>query len=285
VAHNRFRIAAVRPRYIVENSAPLSAIRITFDDQLLPLRMDMAGVFRLERTSRHEVLGKPSGLARATYQIPLDGRLPDPFNLQRLRLEVLGADAHLLANPMRLKSNMLAPGVGAQDWDASTLNLPLEDPALRALARAAAPPQRPGANSAPTELGALVEFVHGYLRYEPGLPGRPLAEVLAARSGDCTEFADLFTGLARLRGWPARTVIGLAYAEDPDPAFAFHAWNEVNPGSGWQAVDPTWNQVRVDATHMPLPPDNPLSLRLATGRADVRFRVLDYSHFDHDSPP
>jgi transglutaminase-like putative cysteine protease len=96
--------------------------------------------------------------------------------------------------------------------------------------------------------------------------------------GDCTEFADLFTTLARALEIPARTVFGMAYANDGEPAFAFHAWNEVLVDGNWQAVDPTWNQVRVDATHIPLPGSG-ATLKLITGAPDLRFSVEEVEYF------
>jgi transglutaminase-like putative cysteine protease len=43
------------------------------------------------------------------------------------------------------------------------------------------------------------------------------------------------------------------YAGGGVPAFAGHAWNEVVLDGAWMPVDPSWNQMRVDATHIRYP--------------------------------
>src|SRR5205807_1297290 len=74
--------------------------------------------------------------------------------------------------------------------------------------------------------------------------------VLENKAGDCTEHTLLFVALARAAGLPAREVGGVAYVGGDEPAFGWHAWAEVHDGSQWVAVDPTWGQVFVDATHI-----------------------------------
>lgn len=75
--------------------------------------------------------------------------------------------------------------------------------------------------------------------------------ILGHLSGDCTEHARLFVGLARAAGLPAREVGGLMYWHGQrQPQFAWHAWAEFHNGREWVSVDPAWNQVWVDATHI-----------------------------------
>ena len=75
---------------------------------------------------------------------------------------------------------------------------------------------------------------------------------LELRRGECTDFADLYTTLARGLGLPTRTVYGLAYDGEGLPGFRFHAWNEVYANKRWHSIDATWNQTSTDATHIPL---------------------------------
>ena len=70
--------------------------------------------------------------------------------------------------------------------------------------------------------------------------------------GECVDFADLFTTLARTEGIASRTVYGIAYSALPSPGFRFHAWNEILHNDQWHSVDPTWNQSVADATLIPL---------------------------------
>lgn len=87
------------------------------------------------------------------------------------------------------------------------------------------------------------------------LDKRPLAsipsalQVLETRAGDCNEHAVLFAALARAAGIPARVVAGVVYA---DGVFLYHAWDEVWIGAGWLSVDPAFDQMPADATHVKL---------------------------------
>jgi hypothetical protein len=75
--------------------------------------------------------------------------------------------------------------------------------------------------------------------------------VLDHLAGDCTEHSLLFVALARAAGLPAREVGGLAYVRSGGkPMFGWHAWAEVHDGSQWVTIDPTWDEVYVDATHI-----------------------------------
>jgi len=76
-------------------------------------------------------------------------------------------------------------------------------------------------------------------------------EVLESLEGDCTEHSVLFIGLARAVGLPAREVAGLIYVEGSQPGFYFHQWATVWLGE-WVDVDPTFNQLPVDVTHIKL---------------------------------
>jgi transglutaminase-like putative cysteine protease len=122
--------------------------------------------------------------------------------------------------------------------------------------------------------------VHGYLSYQEQAPLRSVVEAVQDRRGDCTEYADLFTTLSRSLGIPSRSVVGLAYSDTAGPGFALHAWNEVIIDGRWVAVDPTWNQPRVDATHLPLPTSTSASMSLLAAIPHMRFRVRDVEYFD-----
>ena len=76
-------------------------------------------------------------------------------------------------------------------------------------------------------------------------------EVLHSLEGDCTEHSILMVALARAAGVPAREVAGLMYSDQPEPGFYFHQWVKVWVGE-WIDVDPTFNQVYADATHIKL---------------------------------
>jgi Transglutaminase-like superfamily len=75
-------------------------------------------------------------------------------------------------------------------------------------------------------------------------------EILENKAGDCTEHTLLFVTLARAAGIPAREVGGVAFVNEGQPMFGWHAWAEIHDGKQWVSVDPTWGQLYVDATHI-----------------------------------
>lgn len=69
--------------------------------------------------------------------------------------------------------------------------------------------------------------------------------------GDCTEYAMLTAAMCRAEGIPARTAIGLIYADVSEgPVFAFHMWTEVWIKGRWLAIDATRATGYVGATHL-----------------------------------
>ena len=53
-----------------------------------------------------------------------------------------------------------------------------------------------------------------------------------------------------------------------------------NVGDGWLALDPTWGQDRLDATHIPLPSDETAAMMLLTGAVNLQFRILEVDFFE-----
>jgi hypothetical protein len=76
--------------------------------------------------------------------------------------------------------------------------------------------------------------------------------VLKARVGDCTEHTWLFVAFCRTLNIPARPVYGLMLAGPEKGYFLYHAWAEVEIDGHWVGIDPTWNQVPADITHLKL---------------------------------
>jgi transglutaminase-like putative cysteine protease len=285
VVPRQLRVAARNAvGYQIENPAPQAATLIQLDTNLAPYSVRLAGLFDLTLSTREAALAPGSQLHSASYYIPVDQSLRDHTRIEWLDLTVdsnLPADrlwqqAHrvdgqwvlpLRANTQARKS--AKPATGA------SLGYPLSNPRISALAQRAVG----RATAAEQQLPELVAFVHNYLRYQPGSSAASILSLLDNPVGDCTEFAELLTTLARYLGMPARTVFGLAYSESSRPAFVFHAWNEVQVDGRWRVVDPTWNQLRVDATHIPLPDNETAALQLLTGGLDIRFSVRDFGYF------
>lgn len=75
-------------------------------------------------------------------------------------------------------------------------------------------------------------------------------DALHERRGECQSHTYLFTALARAAKIPTRIVNGLVYSKEYE-GFLYHAWPEVYVGE-WRALDPTFGQDLVDATHIKL---------------------------------
>ncbi len=118
---------------------------------------------------------------------------------------------------------------------------------------------------------ALVRAVHEYFEYDEHTRTVDLTTALLERRGDCTEFADLFTTLARTLGLPARSIIGLVYDDVAGPGFYLHAWSEVAIAGVWVAVDPTTGQMPVDATHIAFPGTDTGFLRAYSAMSSMKF--------------
>ncbi|NVN92879.1 MAG: transglutaminase domain-containing protein [Desulfuromonadales bacterium] len=71
-----------------------------------------------------------------------------------------------------------------------------------------------------------------------------------SRSGNCQTHARLYTALARAAGIPTRFVSGLVYLEGK--GFLYHSWAESLLGGRWIAIDPFYNQLPADPTHLKL---------------------------------
>jgi transglutaminase-like putative cysteine protease len=71
---------------------------------------------------------------------------------------------------------------------------------------------------------------------------------LKERTGNCQTHARLYTALARAAGIPTRFVSGLVYQEGK--GFLYHSWAESLLSERWTAVDPTYNQLPADPTHL-----------------------------------
>ena len=73
--------------------------------------------------------------------------------------------------------------------------------------------------------------------------------VLHSMEGECQSHTYLYTAFARAAGIPTKVVNGIVYLEPK--GFLYHTWAESYVGY-WIAVDPTFGQIPVDATHIKL---------------------------------
>ena len=203
--------------------------------------------------------------------IKVDQDLGDPEKIASLTLRISGASNFPLANSHRQR-------VRSRFWRTVTLELspdrrtdrpmPLtpadrkkhlkatptiqsDHEALRARARQIVEEEQDVLQKATR----LSKWAYANVRQTMASNTSSALDVLNNRAGDCTEVTLLFIALARAVGIPAREVGGVMYANEGQPLFGWHAWAEIHDGHQWVSVDPTWNQVYVDATHIKLSED------------------------------
>jgi hypothetical protein len=124
----------------------------------------------------------------------------------------------------------------------------------------------------------LIDLTRSQLLYAENQPAGSVLGSLQSGRGECVDFADLFTTLARTQGIASRTVYGIAYSALPSPGFRFHAWNEILRNGQWHSVDPTWNQAVADATHIPLSDQTLAALARAMQRETIVFTPVKWGY-------
>jgi hypothetical protein len=92
----------------------------------------------------------------------------------------------------------------------------------------------------------IKEWVYRTIEKKPTLSIPSALDVLKVKVGDCNEHATLFVALCRAVGIPSKLCAGIVYNQG---SFYYHAWAEVFVGR-WMSVDPTMDQLPVDATHI-----------------------------------
>jgi hypothetical protein len=268
-------------RTIVWGGVPteIYAVRIslqgaTFDAEMkangMPIKGRLGGTFELR--AEEEATAKrldARGLALlAASSIPVRARMGDPARVtgltlearglgtfsppeshrQRVRRRSAGAVVLELSRDHRApKRTPLSAAQRAQHLRA-TVTLPANEESIRKLASQIVGDEKEPVKAA----GRLQRWVYRSLRKTMASNATTALEVLATRAGDCTEHTLLMVALARAAGIPAKEVAGVAYTPAPQPCFAWHAWAEIHDGAQWVTIDPTWNQVYVDATHVKL---------------------------------
>jgi len=145
------------------------------------------------------------------------------------------------------------PEKAAGEYTKSTPFIQADNPQIQAVARKVIG----DATTVDIAVSRLVRFVYEHVKdsYVPSFSNS--LEVLQSERGDCTEHSVLFVGLARALKIPARVAVGIGYWPAGE-GFGWHAWAEVKANGKWYTVDPTWNQVNADATHIKLADGDPM---------------------------
>lgn len=255
--------------YLVALNAPQAATQTQLNHRYQATALNMAGLFNITPTSQSDALKLSSIRGKVEYLFELDTPLTDHQRLEALTLQLTPAVPEVLASPYTNLAGLTQSAAEPGSYLSETLKTPLSHSRIQQLVVQA---QK---NADDDLLGALVEVAHRQLNYVESQPAGSVISALNRGYGECTDFADLMTTMARAAGLPARNVYGLAYQDGRNPAFLFHAWNEVYFDDQWQAVDATWNQRRTDATHIPLSDSQFAHLMLAHTQRPVRIEVLE----------
>ncbi len=267
---------------------------VQLDGDHVPVRLSLANLFDMtlegsSRVARAWRRTEPGAGAR-TYHVMIDTPLDTPRDLTRLLLRVRVADSidenawpmlqrdargDLVLDNQRGDWRYADPGE-IEALSTATALYPASDGEIQRLARRAAA----GSTDPATRVEALVHFVHGYIDYAEEESARTVGNILRDRRGDCTEYANLLTTMARALGFAARTVTGLAYDVE-SRSFALHNWSEVELDGRWMPVDPTWGQVPADAGHLRLP-DRP-GLAVFGLLSNIEFELVQAEYGQHRS--
>jgi len=135
-----------------------------------------------------------------------------------------------------------------------TSSHPADHPRLQTLMREITAPLGPNPDDRMVA-EAILLFVSRYIETVPESPyvyhTTSVFDVLDNRTGDCTEYSQLFVTLARAAGLPARDVSGFVYnGNDQNPMLSGHAWVEVMIDGQWIGMDPTWGETTLNRSHV-----------------------------------
>ncbi len=128
------------------------------------------------------------------------------------------------------------------------------------------------------QISQLIQWIQGNIAKGP-VDVFSALDVLTGRKAECQGHALLFTALARALGIPTRVINGLIYSEERG-GFLYHSWVESYVGGMWIPVDPIFDTVGVDATHIKLLQGETaaecMPLIEMVGR--LRSRIISFSH-------
>jgi hypothetical protein len=243
---------------------------------------------RDEATAKAElteaVMGKKD-LVFDFSMIKITPPLEHPDQLRKLVLEMTGFPAELpllqgaRQQAVRLpdgKVLFIMPNPAPQTLPAPTAadtqpgeRMPSDNPGIVVRSKAIA-----GEEKDPAKVAArLAQWVSKEIRGDVTDCQSPL-ETLQKGSGNCQSHARLYTSLARAAGIPTRFVSGVMYQGE---GFLYHSWAESYLNGKWIPIDPTFNEVPADLTHIKLVEGDSLDEMgsLAGMIGKVRARVLE----------
>jgi transglutaminase-like putative cysteine protease len=220
------------------------------------------GAFALRLEEAQRARSAVEGFDALSDGVPLEGTLPETSRLDSVELRVkgsrspppsranqrVGKDASGFV--VRLERGPSGPVLDAERAEAmrETNRVDYRTPALRDRALSLVM----GKTAVRDKLEALLHYTHQHLEKQLSTHLHAASEVLEAGRGDCTEHSLLLIAMARASGIPAREVSGLVYGGRQSGQFAYHSWVEVEIDGAWHPVDPSWNELSANPSHLAL---------------------------------
>lgn len=280
--------------YVVRSAEVLEDKIVQLDRNLVAEAFSIAGIITLTRSDASQTVEHRTLTRAPALRVAIPAPIDQPQAVQRLDILVDAATARAFAQSTNARVSVTeqsgrwllrinaseTPPLHDQEIDdalAATLALPVGHSQIVTLAA-----RIDGEQNDELLVRALLRAVHEYFEYDEHTRTVDLTTALLARRGDCTEFADLFTTLARTLGLPARSIVGLVYDDVAGPGFYLHAWSEVAIAGVWVAVDPTTGQMPVDATHIAFPSTDTGFLRAYSALRTMKFIEVKA---DYGRPP
>jgi hypothetical protein len=245
------------------------------NEQLEPVRSETQipglGTLTLYRTTKEGALSSGAGAASIdvglNQLVPLKQFIADPYNVREAlyRITIKGDDdpASALARDDRqtikkVQGSTLEVQVrgdvatataekAGEEFLQSSYFINSQDAQVQRIARTAV-----GSETDPWKKALRLEkWVNKNMRGRSHEQLATADHVARTLEGDCTEFAMLLAALCRAQDIPAKTAIGLIYANvNGRPAFSFHMWTEVWISGRWVPLDATLGRGHVGATHL-----------------------------------
>ena len=269
-----------RQGYLLENASPLQPTRTQLDQNLQPVELSMAGIFHISASDRKGAIALEKIGNKTNLLIPINERLVNPKEIKHLVLNVKLSATHKeqtsrdFPGELRSTVNSYQGSEDPSEELGETIRYPIYSTKIDRLKGL---PER---FASPDDLKKLVGYVHALLQYRENRPVGSVIKSLELGYGECTDFTDLFTTLARSRGLPTKPIYGIAYKDGSRPGFMFHSWNKVYFDGEWVSIDATWNQSPSDATHITLSEIQYSTLLTASTTKSVSLTIDEVS-YDH----
>jgi len=205
------------------------------------------------------------GIDIISASVKLDASLGDPSDIKKLQLRAVFVEgfepppsapnqkAEKQADGSYLLTMESVPGA-LVDAEAraeallSTADITANDPGILAMAT----DLTKDAKDVKEKVAILNHWVYSNLDKSLSTNLSTASQILEHKTGDCTEHTVLLLALLRSLKIPARELSGLVYMGPELSAFGWHAWTEVEIDGHWVQVDPSWDEVVGNATHIRL---------------------------------